>query len=135
MWFDVSFGNSKAGLDSVGYRQYNNQGDDAVARTKVGVVEIGHGAYGCDITLDDDAVGIEWDTGEQTPLYAHESVPRLITVESLVNSILDILQGDHDESSSELIIKKKGTETILVRKTITGSLLPAAVVVKTREPS
>jgi len=72
MWFDAAFG--IAGLTTVGYRQYKSDGSDAVARTTANVVEIGGGAYGCDITLDDAAVGIEWDTGEATPIYAHESV-------------------------------------------------------------
>lgn len=51
-----------------------------------------------------------------------------------IQTILDILEGDHTESSAELLIKKKGTETILVKKNITGSLLAAAVTVKTEEP-
>lgn len=73
MWLDVDFGGGKAGLATVGYRQFNNIGGDAVARTTVGVQEIGQGAYGADVTINASAVGVEWDTGEVTPVYAHEN--------------------------------------------------------------
>ena len=74
MWFDVSFGSDKAGLSTVGYRQYNSSGGDAVARTTTGVVEIGNGAYGVEVTPNVATKGIEWDTGEATSLYAHEDI-------------------------------------------------------------
>ncbi len=63
-WFDVSFSQNKTGLATVGYRQYDNTGGDAVARTTVGVVEIGNGAYGVDVVPNIAAEGFEWDTGE-----------------------------------------------------------------------
>lgn len=75
-WFDVSFGQNKAGLATVGYRQYDDTGGDAVARTTTGVVEIGNGAYGVVVVPDIDAEGFEWDTGEVAGLikFAHEDI-------------------------------------------------------------
>lgn len=74
-WFDASFGSSKTGLATVGYRQVDSAGGDAVGRTQAGVVEIGGGGYGVDApVLDAACVSLEWDTGEATPIYAHESV-------------------------------------------------------------
>lgn len=72
MWFEVDFGATKAGLATVGYRLYKDDGTDTVARTTTGVVEIAQGGYGVEISsVANDAVGIEWDTGEGTPIYAH----------------------------------------------------------------
>ncbi len=63
-WFNVAFSQNKTGLATVGYRQYNDVGGDAVARTTTGVVEIGNGAYGVVVAPDIAAEGLEWDTGE-----------------------------------------------------------------------
>ena len=130
MWFDVAFGKSKQGLSTVGYRQYDNTGVDAVVRTTTGVVAIGHGAYGADITLNASAVGIEWDTGEGSPLYAIESV----VGEVKVDSILNLLEGDHDEAYNHITIFKKGTPIKILDKDISGSLLTPGVTITTREP-
>lgn len=74
-WFDVDFGVNKAGLSTVGYREYNTAGGDAVARTTVNVVEIGDGAYGVDlVALDVETVGLQWDTGETNPIFANEEI-------------------------------------------------------------
>jgi len=75
-WFDVSFSQNKTGLATVGYRQYNDVGGDAVARTTTGVVEIGNGAYGVVVVPDIDAEGFEWDTGEVVGKiqFAHEDI-------------------------------------------------------------
>lgn len=74
MWFDVSFDESKAGLATVGYRQYNNAGGDAVARTTTNVVEIGNGGYGVEVDIANATVGVQWDTGEVSPIFAQEDV-------------------------------------------------------------
>ena len=74
-WFDVEFGNSQTGLATVGYRLYNASGGDSVARTTTGVVEVGNGAYGVpNVNVPDDAVGIQWDTGGGSPIYAVEDI-------------------------------------------------------------
>jgi len=49
-------------------------------------------------------------------------------------SVLDIIEGDHRESSTNLKIFKKGTGTILLEKDIAGSLLQTDIVVTTTEP-
>jgi hypothetical protein len=80
MWYDVSFGSSRTGIATVGYRQVDASGGDAVARTQVGVVEIGGGGYGVDApVLDPSCVSLEWDTGGGSPVFAHESVQGSLT--------------------------------------------------------
>lgn len=75
MWYDVSFGSSRTGIGTVGYRQVDASGGDAVARTQSGVVEIGGGGYGVNApVLDPTTVSLEWDTGGGSPVFAHESV-------------------------------------------------------------
>ncbi len=49
-------------------------------------------------------------------------------------SVLDIIEGDITESSSQIIIKRKGTAEELLNKDIAGSLLPSSVTVTTTEP-
>lgn len=74
-WLEVAFGNNRTGLVTVGYRLYKNDGTDSVARTTVGVVEIGFGVYGVPaVSVPDDAVGIEWDTGAVPLRYAVEDI-------------------------------------------------------------
>jgi hypothetical protein len=75
-WFEVDFGRRFGGLGTVGYRLYKEDGTDSVARTTVGVIDIsGNGAYGvADVTVPDDAIGIEWDTGVAPIRYAVEDV-------------------------------------------------------------
>lgn len=77
MRLSAAFGAGQAGLGTVGYRQYDDAGGDAIARTTTGVFEIGQGAYGVNVALDPAAAGIEWDTGGGTPIYAHEDFPYL----------------------------------------------------------
>lgn len=48
-------------------------------------------------------------------------------------SVLDILEGDHIETSNSLIINKKGTTTPVLSKVITGSLLVPNVTIRTIE--
>lgn len=51
-----------------------------------------------------------------------------------IDTINDLLEGDISESSTGVIIKKKGTSTEILNKTITGSLLSTSVTVTTAEP-
>lgn len=51
-----------------------------------------------------------------------------------VDTVNDLLEGDRSESSTGIIIKKKGTATEILNKTITGSLLSPSVTVTTNEP-
>ena len=46
-------------------------------------------------------------------------------------SIQDILEGDHVETSSNLVINKKNTTTALVSKKITGSLFTPGLTIST----
>ena len=93
MWFDVDFGKVNTGLSTVGYREYGVDGADVVARTITGVVAIGNGAYGVQITPQNTTVGIQWDTGGGDPLYAIESVAvqELHALQGLSTDQLDVL--------------------------------------------
>ena len=62
--------------DDAGADFHDTAGADVVARTTAGVVEVGGGAYGVNNNSVDisNVVGIEWDTGEGTPIFAHEDM-------------------------------------------------------------
>jgi len=51
-----------------------------------------------------------------------------------IESLTDIIEGDHQESSTRIKIFKKGTATELLDKVVTGSLLSPNVTVNTKEP-
>ena len=92
-WFEVSFGSSKSGIGTVGYRLYQDDGTDSVARTTSGVIEIGNGVYGVpNVSVPDDAVGIEWDTGGGSPVYAVEDIQPYRDRISIATS-KDVYQG------------------------------------------
>jgi len=50
------------------------------------------------------------------------------------DSIFDLLEGDHQESSTRIKIFKQGTPTVILDKVVTGSLLSPNVTVNTKEP-
>lgn len=83
--FVAIFGSSKTGLATVGYRQVGAAGATVVARTTVGVYEIGGGAYGVEVTLNNDTKSLEWDTGEATPKFAHEDLLDYFNKKVLIN--------------------------------------------------
>ena len=49
-------------------------------------------------------------------------------------SVFDLLEGDHQESSTRIKIFEKGTANVLLDKVVTGSLLTPNVTVNTKEP-
>ncbi len=53
--------------------------------------------------------------------------------EGTVETVLDILEGDHTETNIRALIKKKGTQTVLIDKKITGSLLSQGITIITEE--
>lgn len=91
-WYDVNFGANKSGLGTVGYREVNNVGGDAVARTTTGVVDAGDGMYGVDVVLNAATVSIQWDTGEAVPVFAVESINLLADLDAK----LDIIDANVD---------------------------------------
>jgi len=94
-WYDASFGSNQTGLGTVGYRQVDNTGSTVVARTTVGVVEIGGGGYGVDVTLNAATVTLEWDTGGATPIFAHEDLEiRHDSTAALIAALNDLSQAD-----------------------------------------
>lgn len=87
MWFDTDFGVNNAGIATVGYRQVNNVGGDAVARTTTGVVDAGNGMYGADFALNAATVSLQWDTGTAFPIFAVESVNQFTILDDKVDII------------------------------------------------
>lgn len=131
MWLDVDFGAGKDGLATVGYRQFNNSGSDAVARTTTGIEEIGHGAYGADVTIDAAAVGVQWDTGEVTPVRAIENffaggllkgpdaVESGFDLQSTLRLMVCAVAGTLSGAGTTVIeIKAAGGATIRIRATV-----------------
>ena len=86
-WYDANFGRNKAGIGTVGYREVNNVGGDAVARTTVGVVDAGDGMYGVDVTLNVATVSIQWDTGEAVAVFAVEAINQLANLDAKIDII------------------------------------------------
>ncbi len=76
------------------------------------------------VVLGKDAVGEEWGD-----IAAFIDAPG-----GSSESVLDIIEGDHRESSVNLKIFKKGTSTIVLEKDITGSLLRSDITINTLEP-
>lgn len=71
-YFAADFGPANAGLSTVGVTQLAADGSTAVARTTAGVANLGNGAYGADIALNESTTSLKWDNG--TGLYAIEEV-------------------------------------------------------------
>ena len=66
---------------------------------------------------------------------AWESLSVLIDTQASGNSdsIYDILVGDHTETKNNVVIKKRGTATVLLAKDISGSLLAEGVTINTTD--
>lgn len=74
-WFEADFGDNYDGIGTTGYRFYKNDNSDASLRTTDDVVDLGNGGYGVpDAFVPSDAVGIVWDTGGGSPVYAREDL-------------------------------------------------------------
>lgn len=71
-----------------------------------------------------DAAGEEW-----ADFYAFIDNPVNNT-----ESLTDIIEGDHQESSTRIKVFKKGTLDVVLDKVVTGSLLTPNVTVNTKEP-
>lgn len=71
-----------------------------------------------------DVAGAEWE----------DIVIDIDVPEGSVESVLDIIEGDHTETSTGVVIKKKGTATEVLNKVVAGSLLDSSVTVTTKEP-
>ncbi len=120
MWFDTDFGVGNAGLGSVGYREVNNVGGDAVARTTVGVVDAGNGMYGVDVTLNAATVSLQWDTGTATPIYSVESVNQFTILEGKIDIIdanVDLILIDTTQLLLDVAAVKADTAQILLDTT------------------
>lgn len=73
----------------------------------------------------EDQSGAEWNV----------AVVFIDVPEGSSQSVLDILEGDHRETSTSAVIYKKNTTTPVLSKTVSGSLLNSAVTITTTESS
>ncbi len=99
----VAFGESKAGLATVGYQLFNPNGTSVATRITAGVLQTVPGTYGATVTFPDNFTGeVRWDTGEALPLYVSDfindggivtTVPAVATSVRSVNFRDDILHG------------------------------------------
>ena len=121
-WYSANFGSNKAGLANVGYREYNNTGADAVARTQVGVVDAGDGMYGVDVTSNAATVGLQWDTGEAVPVFANEDINQLAAVDGKI----DIIDANVDQLLLDTIAL--GAQNVLILADTAQILLDVATV-------
>lgn len=100
-YMTVAFGESKAGLATVGYAVYETDGLQIGGRVTAGVQDLGDGQYAATVVMPTNFRGrITWDTGEPDPVLV--SVPINPEEGELVVKILDNLSGpgqtpvDHD---------------------------------------
>jgi hypothetical protein len=96
-YMEAAFGSAFTGLATVGYALKNNAGGDVVARTTSGVFEQADGTYGAIVpSIPDAAVTIEWDTGGASPVYAHESLTRVLDLE-----FMEAIEGGRQEITND----------------------------------
>lgn len=74
MWLSADFGPDAAGAP-VGLTQIGSAGVPVVERTSSGIVPVGAGVFGIDLTPDPLCVMVRWDTGGCCPLFAVEDLP------------------------------------------------------------
>lgn len=127
-WLEVNFGTAYAGLvGTVGYRLYQADDSDSIARTTASIVEVGTntGCYGVvPPSIPDNAVGIEWDTGGGTPVSATEDLEpyrRRAVVEGKLPT--NFIMGSSTQSD-----KDDEIDTILSDTNDIQTRLPAALV-------
>jgi hypothetical protein len=102
-WLEVNFGTAYAGLvGTVGYRLYQADDSDSVARTTASIFEIGTntGCYGVvPPSIPDNAVGIEWDTGGGSPVSATEDLDLYRRMANAATEIDTTLSATHGAGS------------------------------------
>jgi hypothetical protein len=75
LFLSASFGQSQTGLTTVGYTIKTKTGSQYQARSTQGVVELGNGVYGAELTLPDNSIFIVlWDTGSANLRTTHSYV-------------------------------------------------------------
>jgi len=86
----VSFGSSRTGLTTVGFRLYDVDGTAVGGRVTIGVVELGGGQYGAPVAVPDGFAGrITWDTGEPSPLSVSAAINKVDAVNTEQESLLE----------------------------------------------
>ena len=113
----ANFGPGKGGLATVGFTLIDSSGNVSVARSTVGVHELGtnSGIYAAPITFATDFVGsILWDTGDESVAYATEEYDG---TEEKVDFIKDIEGGRWtiDTENNQMIFYKSDNVTEIAR--------------------
>jgi hypothetical protein len=114
MIYGVDFGPTKTGLlGQVGYTQYDADGAQTVARSTVGVFDLGNGAYGHSQALHAQTVILKWDTGELIgPLYAHDTVELPAQVQALWNTAFK--DRFWDKAQDKIFIYTDATRSVVL---------------------
>jgi len=71
-----------------------------------------------------DVSGAEWE----------DAVATLDVPDANTETLFDVVEGDHVENKTSMVINQKGTSTAIVSKTVVGSLLPENITISTTEP-
>lgn len=72
---DVDFGKDYSGIATTGYKVLDNLGATVIARTTIGVFDLGKGKYGANFTLSTGFIGtVFWDTVSGGDVTALESI-------------------------------------------------------------
>lgn len=94
MYCDVDFGDAYAGLGTVGYQVTDHLGASQIPRTTAGVLALGHGKYGADVSLPAGFRGsIYWDTVADGNINAVSSINTPPTVIEIADAWLDRASG------------------------------------------
>jgi len=83
----VNFGDGDAGLSTVGYTLYDENGDERQARTTSGVFNVGGGCYAAVISFENAWKGIIlWDTGDGNYAVDEYNVSQEVSLASNINT-------------------------------------------------
>ena len=121
----IATGDFKVSVDGGGLANLSQLPVVTPALSNVVKVSLSAGEMGGDkiVVVAKDALGDQWG-----------DILAFLDVESgTTQTVLDIIEGDHTESSIRLLVNKKGTTTPVLDKKITGSLLQPDITVNTRE--
>lgn len=100
IYFTVSFGSAKAGLNTVGYTVFDVDSAVFLPRTTNGVNDLDNGNYGALVTLPDRFQGmITWDTGEDELVTASVGINLVEGNCTLVQCTADGCESESGSSS------------------------------------
>lgn len=121
----ASFGRSRTGLATVGYRLYDTEAAPVGARVTAGIGERGPGTYAAIVTFPDEFVGeLRWDTGEGAPRYVSLFINPAVFVSSAAerNAIADAIFDRLNGVETDLTLRHalRGIVAVLLGKSSNG---------------